>query len=171
VYIYATVGIQGGLDPKVDVMVARAAPNNPYTGWQYYNGAGWSNNASDAVRMEGLADVPASSLSVFKLSDKYVLLTQHQALWVGDIYTFIADTPYGPWRNKKTVFTAVEPDNLYTYNATAHPQIRKDGMILASYNVNQNGTFEGLEGFAILFNNPDFYRPRFFWVEPDNILK
>jgi hypothetical protein len=165
VYIYAGVSIQGGLDPKVDVMVARAAPSNPYTDWQYYNGSDWSNNAADAVRLEGLADVPVAALSVFKLGDKYVLLTEHQALWVGDIYTFISDTPYGPWRNKKTVFTADEPSNLYTYNATAHPQFQKDGMILASYNVNQN---EG--DFNTLFNNASFYRPRFFWVEINNIL-
>ena len=170
VYIYATVGIEGGLEPKVDVMAARAASSNPYTDWQYYTGSGWSDNASDAVRLEGLADVPVSSLSVFKLRDKYVLLTQRQELWRGEIHTFTSDTPYGPWTNKQTVFTAQEPDNLYTYNATAHPQIQKDGMILVSYNVNQNGTFEGLEGFVILFNNPGFYRPRFFWVDIDNIL-
>lgn len=166
VYIYATVGIEGGLDPKVDVMAARAAPSNPCTDWQYYTGSGWSDDASDAVRLEGLADVPVSSLSVFKLRDKYVLLSQRQELWRGEIHTFTSDTPYGPWTNKQTVFTAQEPDYLYTYNATAHPQIQKDGMILVSYNVNQTDghTFEDL------WNDASRYRPRFFWVEIDKIL-
>ncbi|MDR2449804.1 MAG: DUF4185 domain-containing protein [Prevotellaceae bacterium] len=165
VYIYAQVGVQGGLDPKADVMVARAAPGNPYTDWQYYNGSGWSDNASDAVRLEGLSSVPVAALSVFKLRDKYVLLTEHQALWVGDIYTFIADTPYGPWRNKQLVYTAHEPSNLNTYNATAHPQFEKDGMILVSYNVNSN-----TDEFFPHFNDASLYRPRFFWVEIDKIL-
>lgn len=165
VYIYAHVGIRGGLDPLTEVMVARAAPSNPYTGWQYYDGSGWSDDASGAVGLEGLNDVPVAALSVFKLRDKYVLLTEHQALWVGDIYTFISDTPYGPWRNKKTVFTAQEPSNLNTYNATAHPQFEKDGMILVSYNVNSN-----TDEFFPHFKDASLYRPRFFWVEIDKIL-
>ncbi|MDR2626980.1 MAG: DUF4185 domain-containing protein [Dysgonamonadaceae bacterium] len=173
VYIYAGVSIQGGLDPKVDVMVARAAPNNPYAGWEYYNGSGWSGDPADAVRMEGLSSVPVSSLSVFKLGDKYVLLTEHQALWVGDIYTFISDTPYGPWRNKKTVFTAHEPAILYTYNATAHPQFQKDGMILVAYNVNLNDSDlngDGVVDWRDIYVDVSAYRPRFFWVDIDTIL-
>jgi hypothetical protein len=165
VYIYAQVGIQGGLDPIAEVMVARAAPNNPYTGWQYYDGSGWSNDPADAVRLEGLSGVPVAALSVFKLRDKYVLLTEHQALWVGNIYTFISDTPYGPWRNKQVVFTAQEASNLNTYNATAHPQFQKDGMILVSYNVNSN-----TDEFFPHLKDASLYRPRFFWVEIDKIL-
>lgn len=45
-----------------------------------------------------------------------------------------------------------------------HPQFEKDGMILVSYNVNT-------EVFAEQFSDVTTYRPRFFWVEIDKILK
>lgn len=82
------------------------------------------------------------------------------------IYTFIADSPTGPWRNKKLIFRTLEQDipNLFTYNAMAHPQFEKDGKILVSYNVNS------LE-FSNLFNDVSTYRPRFFWVDIDQIIE
>ncbi|MDR2448491.1 MAG: DUF5005 domain-containing protein [Prevotellaceae bacterium] len=165
-YIYAQVDISNNLDPVSEVLVARTTLANLYAGWQYYNGSGWSANASDAVKLSGLSSVPVSSqFNVFKLGDKYVLLTQHKAYWSGEIYTFIADSPYGPWRNKQLIFDAYEQgiQNLFTYNAMAHPQFEKDGMILVSYNVNT-------EVFAEQFSDVSTYRPRFFWVEIDKIL-
>jgi hypothetical protein len=166
IYIYAQVDIENDWDPIAEVMVARATASNLYTGWQYYNGSGWSDNASDAVKLEGLASVPVSSqFNVFKLRDKYVLLTQNKTFNSGEICTFIADNPYGPWRNKQLVFKTYEQNtpNLFTYNAMAHPQFEKDGMILVSYNVNT-------EVFAEQFSDVSTYRPRFFWVEINKIL-
>lgn len=166
IYIYAQVDIDNSWIPVSEVSVARTTLANLYTGWQYYNGSGWSNNASDAVKLDGLASVPVSSqFNVFKLGDKYVLLTQSKAYWSGEIYTFISNTPYGPWRNKQLVFDTYEQNiqNLFTYNAMAHPQFEKDGMILVSYNVNT-------EVFAEQFSDVSTYRPRFFWVEINKIL-
>jgi hypothetical protein len=166
IYIYAQVDIENDIDPISEVMVARATASNPYTGWQYYNGSGWSNNASEAVKLEGLAGVPVSSqFNVFKLRDKYVLLTQNKTFNSGEIYTFIADNPHGPWRNRQLVFKTYEQNtpHLLTYNAMAHPQFEKDGMILVSYNVNT-------EVFAEQFSDVSTYRPRFFWVEINKIL-
>ena len=166
IYIYAQVDIRNDLDPISEVWVARSTINSLYTGWEYYNGSSWSTNSSEASKLEGLASVPVSSqFNVFKLCDKYVLLTQNKKFNSGEIYTFIADTPYGPWRNKQLVFKTYEQDipNLFTYNAMAHPQFEKDGMILISYNVNT-------EVYAEQFNDVSTYRPRFFWIEIDKIL-
>jgi hypothetical protein len=165
-YIYAQVDIENGLVPITEVLVARTTASNLYSDWQYYNGSDWSTNASEAVRLEGLAGVPVSSqFNVFKLRDKYVLLTQNKTFHSGEIYTFIADNPYGPWRNRKLIFETYEQNtpHLFTYNAMAHPQFEKDGMILVSYNVNT-------EVFEEQFSNVSTYRPRFFWVEIDKIL-
>ncbi|MDR1624359.1 MAG: DUF5005 domain-containing protein [Tannerellaceae bacterium] len=165
-YIYAQVDIENDMDPISEVLAARTTASGLYTDWQYYNGSGWSANASEAVKLSGLASVPVSSqFNVFKLRGKYVLLTQSKAFNSGEIYTFIADNPYGPWRNKKLVFKTYEQDtpHLFTYNAMAHPQFEKDGMILVSYNVNT-------EVFAEQFSDVSTYRPRFFWVEIDKIL-
>lgn len=166
-YIYAQVDVRNDVNPISEVLVARTAFGNPYENWQYYNGMEWSDNPDDAVKLEGLSSVPVSSqFNVFKLRDKYVLLTQNKTFNSGEIYTFIADSPTGPWRNKKLIFRTLEQDipNLFTYNAMAHPQFEKDGKILVSYNVNS------LE-FSNLFNDVSTYRPRFFWVDIDQIIE
>ncbi|MDY9919390.1 hypothetical protein PSM36_1092 [Proteiniphilum saccharofermentans] len=165
-YIYAQVDIRNDMDPITEVLVARTAVGNPYDNWQYYNGSGWSINPSDAVKLEGLSTVPVSSqFNVFKLRGKYVLLTQKKTFNSGEIYTFIADNPTGPWRNKQLIFRTYEQNtpHLLTYNAMAHPQFEKDGMILVSYNVNT-------EVFAEQFSDVSTYRPRFFWIDIDKIM-
>ncbi|MDD3906906.1 MAG: DUF4185 domain-containing protein [Proteiniphilum sp.] len=165
-YIYAQVDIRNDMDPITEVRVARTHKGNPTDNWQYYNGSGWSANSSDAAKLEGLSTVPVSSqFNVFKLRGKYVLLTQKKTFNSGEIYTFIADSPTGPWRNKQLIFKTYEQHtpNLFTYNAMAHPQFEKDEMILVSYNVNT-------EVFAEQFSDVSTYRPRFFWVEIDKII-
>ena len=165
-YIYAQVDIRNDMDPITEVLVARTVVGNPYNNWQYFNGSGWSANSSDAVKLEGLSSVPVSSqFNVFKLREKYVLLTQKKTFNSGEIYTFIADSPVGPWRNKQLIFKTYEQNipNLLTYNAMAHPQFEKDGMILVSYNVNTLV-------FAEQFSDVSTYRPRFFWIDIDRIL-
>jgi hypothetical protein len=165
-YIYAQVDVRNDFDPISEVLAARVPEGNPYGSWEYYTGSGWSGNPADAVKLEGLASVPVSSqFNVFKLRDKYVLLTQKKTFNSGDIYTFVSDTPVGPWRNKKLIFKTYEQDtpNLLTYNAMAHPWFEKEGMILVSYNVNT-------EVFAQQFSDVSSYRPRFFWVDIDTIL-
>ncbi|WP_255417219.1 DUF4185 domain-containing protein [Proteiniphilum sp. X52] len=165
-YIYAQVDIRNDMDPITEVLVARTAVGNPYDNWQYYNGSGWSANPSDAVKLQGLSTVPVSSqFNVFKLRGKYVLLTQKKTFNSGEIYTFIADSPAGPWRNKQLIFRTYEQNtpHLLTYNAMAHPQFEKDGMILVSYNVNT-------EVFAEQFSDVTTYRPRFFWIDIDKIM-
>lgn len=165
-YIYAQVDIRNDMDPITEVLVARTAKGNVYDNWQYYNGSGWSTNPSDAVKLEGLASVPVSSqFNVFKLRNKYVLLTQKKTFNSGEIYTFVADSPTGPWRNKQLIFKTYEQNtpHLFTYNAMAHPQFEKDDMILVSYNVNT-------EIYAEQFSDVSTYRPRFFWVEVDRII-
>jgi len=167
VYTYAQVDVTNDMNPISEVLVARSMMDNLYTGWEYYTGSGWSTNASAAEKLKGLTSVPVSSqFNVFKLRDKYVLLTQKKTFNSGEIYTFTADTPYGPWGNKQLIFKTYEQDipHLFTYNAMAHPQFEKDGMLLISYNVNT-------EVFAEQFSDVSTYRPRFFWIEIDKILK
>ena len=166
IYIYAQEDIDNGLNPISDALVARTTVDELYTKWEYFDGSGWSINSSSAVKMQGLSSVAVSSqFNVFKLNGKYVLLTQEKQFNSGKIYTFIADNPQGPWYNKQLIYAI--PDlgdpNVITYNAMAHPQFTKDGMILVCYNVNNLD-------FAQQLKNVSTYRPRFFWVEIDKIL-
>lgn len=166
IYIYAQVDVENDADPVADAFVARTAIENLYDAWEYFDGSGWSPNSADAVKMAGLSSVAISSqFNVFKLNGKYVLLTQEKTFGSGEIYTFIADHPQGPWYNKRLLYTTDEQhtQGLFTYNAMAHPQFKKDGMILISYNVNT-------EDFQRQHDDVSTYRPRFFWVEIDKIL-
>jgi hypothetical protein len=166
IYIYAQVDVQNSIPAISDASVARTTVSNLYTKWEYFNGSGWSENSADAVKMSGLAGVAVSSqFNVFKLNGKYVLLTQEKTYNAGKIYTFIADNPQGPWYNKKLIYTTKEQakPGLLTYNAMAHPQFNRNGMMLVSYNVNT-------ENFEQQHNDVSTYRPRFFWVEINKVL-
>lgn len=166
IYIYAQVDVDNGLDPISDALVARTTLEDLYTDWEYFDGTGWSPNSADATKMAGLATVPVSSqFNVFKLEGKYVLLTQDKQFGSGEIYTFISDTPQGPWTNKKLIYKTKEQQTpgLFTYNAMAHPQFNRDGKILISYNINN-------EDFEAQHEEVWTYRPKFFWVETAQIL-
>ncbi|MBK5194440.1 MAG: DUF5005 domain-containing protein [Proteiniphilum sp.] len=166
IYIYAQVDVDNGWDPISDALVARTTIDKLYTAWEYFDGTSWSLHASDAAKMEGFSTVPVSSqFNVFKLNDKYVLLTQSKQFNSGEIYTFISDHPQGPWYNKKLIYKIQEKENpnLFTYNAMAHPQFEKEGMILISYNVNN-------QDFVQQHDDVSTYRPRFLWIDIDNIV-
>lgn len=167
IYIYAQKDVRNDADPIAEALVARTTAGKLLTEWEYFTGEGWSTRAADAAPMAGLDGVAVSSqFNVFRLGGKYVLLTQNKRFNSGEIYTFTSDSPQGPWSNRKLILRTVEQNetDLFTYNAMAHPQFEKDGMILVSYNVN---TLR----FERQFEDVRSYRPRLFWVEKDKILE
>lgn len=119
-----------------------------------------------AFRCEGV-DVPVSAqFSVFRLKDKYVLLTKDRFSPEGEIYSFISDSPCGPWKGKKLIWRTTEQNDkeLFTYNAMAHPQyINKRGEILICYNINSSN-------LTRIMDEVDTYRPVFLRVPADYIL-
>jgi len=125
--------------------------------WEYYSGEGWSSNIKNAAPME---DVDGSEqFSVFRIKDTYVLLSQ-LGWFSPDICSWTSDTPFGPWSNKQLLYSTPLPDqphNLFTYNAVAHPQFMKGGMLLVSYNT--NSTVLGDH-----FRDAGIYRPRFIRI-------
>jgi hypothetical protein len=145
--------------------IARAKlVNDKLTDWEVFNGAGWSTNFATAATMQGFTSFTISEQhSVFKYGNKFIFLTQSR--FNGDIYTFVADYPEGPWGNRKKHYTTPErSDSRYTtYNAMAHPQYAANGKLLVSYCVNSS-TLAGLN------NDVMSYRPRFIWVPYTLIL-
>lgn len=131
--------------------------------WEYFNGAGWQDDIALAAPM---ADIHGSEqFSVFQLDDRYVMVTQMSGI-SDDICSFISETPYGPWENRQLLYTTPLPDsteNLFTYNAVAHPQFIENGMLLISYNTN---SYE----LADHYRNASVYRPRFFRAPVSMIL-
>lgn len=165
IYVYAQHEVANSWVSQV--LCARTKLADLGTRWEYYTGKGWSSDSKDAVTLEGLSSIMVSSqFNVFKLRDKYVLLTQHKMLGDGRIFTAVSDTPYGPWRNLKEIFKVPElaRSTWMTYNAMAHPQFERDGKILVSFCVNT-------PDFSEQFTNVESYRPRFFWYPVDKILQ
>ena len=165
-YIYAQVDIENDIDPVTEAYVARTTLNNLFTQWEYYNGSTWVTDESSAKGMSGLSSVPISSqFNVFRLNGKYVLIAQNKTFNDGEIYTFTSDSPWGPWGHKKLIYKVPDlgNNNWYSYNAMAHPQFEKSGMILITFNVNTSD-------FSEQSSNVESYRPRFVWIDKSLIL-
>lgn len=149
IYVY---GAKGG-KPHV----ARYPAGNFRAKWEYFNGSEWSDEPEDIKPMTDYSG--SEQFSVFEYGDLYVMVSQAGNL-SDEIYSFTADTPYGPWENKTMLYKTPIPDttkNLFTYNAVAHPHLIENGELLISYNMNS-------KELADHFKNADIYRPRFIRV-------
>lgn len=157
----------GGTESR-ELHIARGKlVNDKLQDWEYFNGSGWSNDASTTKKLEGMDIKISTQFSVFPHEDKYILITQDGNALSTDIYSYYADSPVGPWKNKKKIYTVPEtsPDNnLYSYNAMAHPQHDEDGKLLVSYCINSKVPRE-------IWDDVSIYQPRFLRVPYNLILK
>jgi hypothetical protein len=163
---YYTYGTKDEGSFSYPLCAARAQLINDKLGnWQVFDGTDWSSDLANISGLRGLNNIIVSEQhSIFKYNNKFILLTQNR---LGpNIYTFVSDNPEGPWGNKKTIYTTPEySDSRYTtYNAMAHPQYAKNDKLLVSYCVNST-TLSGLNSDVMS------YRPRFFWIPMDKILR
>ena len=139
--------------------------NDKFRDWEFFDGTNWTTDPAKTKAMAGTDGVWSSSqFSVFKHKNKFILINQGGML-SPDIYSFISDSPTGPWYNKKLLYKVpeiVNDKNLVTYNAMAHPQYKdKKDMLLVSYCLNMSKpTLTASD-----------YQPRFIWVPYDMILK
>lgn len=160
-YIY---GSSQQEDFTAPLHVARARLIDDKLGeWEFFNGNEWVRNPSESKPLHGI-DIPVSEqFSLFTHNNKFILLTQDR--FQPEIYTFTADTPVGPWSDKKHIYTIPEGNDttLFTYNAMAHPQYGKNDKLLVSYCVNA-------KNIGDLYRDASIYRPRFFWISLDTIL-
>jgi hypothetical protein len=142
--------------------VARAKTTNLSKDWEFYTGDHWDNDIS---KIQPMLNINGSEqFSVFKLNNKYVLLTQLGSL-SKTVCSLIGNTPYGPWKNKQVLFETpivYNNEDLFTYNALAHPQFTTNDELLVSYNTNSFN----LEDH---FKNAGIYKPRFMRV-PINMI-
>ena len=166
VYLYACLNYLGS--EISDAVVARTKPEDIKTSWEFWDGTTWKkDDSSAAVGMEGLEKAyPGTQFSVFKAGGKYIFLNHNHWFWISEVYTLVSDSPTGPWTNMKTIYKipALEQSNWFTYNAVAHPQFEREGMIPFSFNVNTDNSSEHI-------SNVLSYRPRFVWVDIADILE
>lgn len=148
--------------------MARVSMDNVLGTWEFYDGTGWTTVMNDAQPILPPGGYVSPSFSVIKLQNKYYLITQDIGfLTCGlgrDIFSYESDTPYGPFVNKKTLYTIEDKykdDYIITYNATAHPEFIDNNELLISYNLNDVCPTLCETSSRL---DPNVYRPRFIRV-------
>ncbi len=134
--------------------VARVPEGNLNGDWTYFNGTSWQDRPSKHIIARDVID----QYAVFKEANKYYLVTQESFLGAR-IFIRSADSPLGPWTNRKIIYCTPETGgNIITYNAFVHPQLSDVNGLTISYNINSLD-------FADILSNADYYRPRFLRIE------
>jgi len=166
VYIYQQLDVNSEWVPLTHAYVARAKEENLWGTWEFWDGQGWTTDYTKQACMTGAEQICISSqFNVKKIKDKYVLFSENKSLMVSEVYAMTSDYPWGPWSNKKTIYTIpnVGSTSWYTYNAMIHPQFEKDGMILFTIDVNTpNGDEQATDVRS--------YRPKFIWMDINKII-
>lgn len=168
VYLYGSRSV----NETTSLHVARARMDeaaNKLVDFEFYTDGQWTLELEKSSPLEGIEkDVP-EQFSVFKYGEKYILVMQERGLIAGNIFSYISDSPVGPWSNEQLLFHTKEQynsgDQVFTYNAMAHPQYIENNKLLISYCVN---SFEVPKIHEV---DVEYYRPGFFWVPLDKILK
>lgn len=145
-----------------DLIVARIPANNIYATWEYYSGSGWN---ADITKASKIHSEFTSSFYIFKLKNKYVLLTTEFSVGCDqgkEIYSYTSDNPYGPFTNKKTIWKVDDTLNghyPFFYIAVAHPEYDngKDEMLI-TYCINGYG--DCVQTCSNNRMDPNVYRPK-----------
>tara|TARA_R110002051_G_scaffold168736_1_gene239295 strand:+ start:316 stop:1467 length:1152 start_codon:yes stop_codon:yes gene_type:complete len=152
--------------------VAKATLNlekNKLDRFVFFDGRNWTSDPLKSKPLSGIHKPVPEQFSVFKQGDVYVLILQVRELGNGNIYSYISESPTGPWKNEKLLYQTTEQNNvedqIFTYNAMAHPQYTKNDKLLISYCIN---SFDVKKIHEV---NTDYYRPKFIWVPLKIILE
>ncbi|WP_373516665.1 hypothetical protein [Pricia sp.] len=152
--------------------VARGKLNentNKLNSFEFFDGKGWNSDPIKSAPLKGIGQQVPEQFSVFQHGNVFVLILQARELGNGNIYSYISDAPTGPWRNEQLLYHTTEQENskdeVFTYNAMAHPQYMEDEQLLISYCVN---SFKVANIHEV---NTDYYRPKFIWAPMEMILE
>lgn len=145
--------------------VARVAKGDVIAPWEFYNGNDWVNDSRLAKPMTDFKG--SEQFSVFKLKDKYVMLTQTGDFIDSKLVSVTSDLPYAEWGNKKElcdIKPLIPAKDLFAYNSVAHPKFNENNELLVSYCVNSFNVDD-------LFEDANKYRAVFIRVPIDKILE
>ncbi|MFI0984452.1 hypothetical protein [Streptomyces exfoliatus] len=170
-YIYGVLDAPTNKSMRVARVKGRDISNVDH--WMYYDPLreAWS---TDEQRAGEVAYGVSNEYSVSRWNDQFVLISQDTTqafsrnigLW----------SSCAPWGNGATstgfkfheffyqtpetgLWGSYEDENVFTYNAHAHPSLRSGGQWTLSYNVNTFDTTIGEDGAH--YRDPSIYRPRF----------
>lgn len=140
IYLYGTVET-GGLFGGRWAVVARTASLNLTSQWEYYikDKSGeffWKKTIPtlDEIKKSNISSgFWCESSSVFKYNGKYYMCCEESVN--GDLYILMSDNPWGPFANRKKIFTFTE-EKKNTSHVVVHPQLSRTGELVLSYNMN-----------------------------------
>lgn len=156
-YIYVN-GVRSGFNGK-EMVSSRVLPGNisNFSEYHFWNGTEW---VSDIQKCAAITNQISMEYSLTPLaSDKYIAAFQLNTMSRSVAIRF-GDSPVGPFDPYEIIWDCPENDeyqNVFTYNAKAHPHLSEPGKLLISYNVNSFGWDS--------FTYGDIYRPRFVTLD------
>jgi len=146
-----------GADFRRQMLIARAPGEklNRFSEWRFYGSGAWlaSPQAAEPVCPDVATEYSVTYHSVYQ---KFLLVT-HDSFLSPTIVARLSDHPWGPWSDKKTLFTCPEADpsrGIFCYAAKLHPSLSDDQRLVISYAANAND-------MATVLNDNRLYRPRF----------
>jgi hypothetical protein len=158
--IYAFGGKQREL--ASDLFVARFAPQNPQSRWEFWNGKEWTRNVTNAAAIGRGA---STSLHVCRLGKKWLLTTSAFSLGADqgkDIFTSTSDAPTGPFSPLRSIYSIEDRYKghcPFFYFPISHPElINEKNEVLITYSINgyEPAVSACVDGRAL----PDHYRPK-----------
>ncbi len=161
IYIYGPRSFSGG-KALVAARVVEDSLSYAET-WRFWDGVGWS------TEMEDCADIfygISQEHSVTQTGVGDYLITFMQGGVSGPVCIAHGESPVGPFSFPELLWTPPETNisnNVFTYNAKAHPHLSAPGELLISYEVN---TFDFWEHFS----NADIYHARFIRMVSDHYV-
>jgi hypothetical protein len=159
-YIYGTRNQNKGLTEMNYMYVARVPMGRLIGTWQYFNGSHW---ALEAAKARPVTTEAASEYSVSQLGNAYVLTTMEDSFDSSNLMVYFSCSPTGPFVAGRLVYVTTGHGGVYgtdgipgvyTYGASAHPELAGRDKVIISYDVNSTD-------WGILNENVNIVRPRF----------
>ena len=181
-YLYGTIGTSYGMGAIA--IVARSETHDLTSPWEYYiadsdGNFHWQSEipTTEEMQRSGISNGDwVTEPSVFGYGNKYYMCTQDMTN--GPVYIMQAEHPWGPFKNRKTLYR-IPKEHSATYNVFVHPQLSRTGELVLSYNMNpaEKITYtkgndgkvveHGGDGFWRNFNawgSSDLYQPHFLRI-------
>lgn len=126
--------------------------------WEYFDGAGWSDDPASAVSLIPAETGVSRVLSVFPRGGSWYAVSKRLDFLGDELVIWKADGPTGPFVATDPVADIPTDESFLQYMPLAHPGLlREEGSVVVSWSVNAMDP-------AILQKDPKLYRPKFLRV-------
>jgi hypothetical protein len=136
--------------------IARVSNHDLTANWQFLTNSGWADVPDSYFVLQDSQTLP----NIVKGNNQYYLVSQEWG-YGHQIFIWEANSPTGPFTNRRTLYLIPDNSKVLTYNMTVHSALSEEGELVIAYNINP-------VNFADNFNAPgsaDLYRPYFVRIK------